>query len=206
MLDHNDLCHQVLRLAHSVRDEGIQKTLDRLCSNFYISGHRPLVQNRLGPALHASGTRRRCSGWPAYCSPSMVPFQVWADISLDIIEGLPKVGGKSVILTVVNCFSKNTHLLVLGHPYTAASIAHAFFEGIVRLHGFPSSIISGRDLRVDRSHNECIFVHHDLILQGTFVAFDRVRTLSFETASSSTLRRGVTLSAPFCSPAPRLSP
>ncbi|KAK1630185.1 hypothetical protein QYE76_004500 [Lolium multiflorum] len=74
-----------------------------------------------------------------------VPSQVWADISMDFIEGLPKVGGKSVILTVVDRFSKYAHFIALGHPYTAASVARAFFDGIVRLHGFPSSIVSDRD-------------------------------------------------------------
>jgi len=70
---------------------------------------------------------------------------VLADISMDFIEGLPKVGGKSVILTVVDRFSKYAHFIALGHPYTAASVARAFFDGIVRLHGFPASIVSDRD-------------------------------------------------------------
>jgi len=61
------------------------------------------------------------------------------------IEGLPKVSGKSVILTVVDRFSKYAHFIALGHPYTATSVARAFFDGIIRLHGFPSSIISDRD-------------------------------------------------------------
>ena len=34
---------------------------------------------------------------------------------------------------------------MLSHPYTAASVAHAFFDNIVRLHGFASSIVSDRD-------------------------------------------------------------
>jgi len=64
---------------------------------------------------------------------------------MDFIEGLPKVGGKLVILTVVDRFSKYAHFIVLGHPYTATSVACAFFDGIVRLHGFLSSIVSERD-------------------------------------------------------------
>lgn len=72
-------------------------------------------------------------------------IQVWADISIDFIEGLPKVHGKSVILTVVNRFSKYAHFIALGHPNTAVSVTRAFFDGIVRLHGFPASIFSEQD-------------------------------------------------------------
>jgi hypothetical protein len=64
---------------------------------------------------------------------------------MDFIEGLPKVGGKSVILTVVDRFSKYAYFIPLGHPYTAASVARAFFDGIIRLHGFLTSIVSDRD-------------------------------------------------------------
>lgn len=44
---------------------------------------------------------------------------------------------KSVILTFINRFSKHAHFIALSHPYTAASVAKEFFDGIVRLHGFP---------------------------------------------------------------------
>jgi hypothetical protein len=70
---------------------------------------------------------------------------VWADIALDFVEGLPRVHGKSVILTVVDRFSKKAHFLALSHPYTAATITKAFFEGVIRLHGFPTSIVNDRD-------------------------------------------------------------
>jgi hypothetical protein len=77
--------------------------------------------------------------------PLAIPSSVWSNIAMDFIEGLPKVGGKSVILTVVDRFSKFAHFIPLGHPYAAASVGKAFFDNIVCLHGFPSSIVSDRD-------------------------------------------------------------
>jgi transposase InsO family protein len=77
--------------------------------------------------------------------PLPIPSRVWADISMDFIEALPKVHGKSVILTVVDRFSKFAHFIPLSHPYTATSVARAFFNVVVRLHGLPESIVSNRD-------------------------------------------------------------
>ena len=64
---------------------------------------------------------------------------------MDFVEGLPRVHGKSMVLTVVDRFSKHAHFIALSHPYTVASVAKAFFKAIVRLHGFPRSIVSDRD-------------------------------------------------------------
>lgn len=77
--------------------------------------------------------------------PLPVPAAIWSEISLDFIEGLPKVSGKTVILTVVDRLSKYAHFIALGHPYSAESVARAFFAEIVRLHGVPTSIVSNRD-------------------------------------------------------------
>jgi hypothetical protein len=56
------------------------------------------------------------------------------------------VGGKSVILTVVDRFSKFAHFIALSHPYSVSSAAKDFFDHIVRLHGTPCSLVSDRDL------------------------------------------------------------
>jgi hypothetical protein len=64
---------------------------------------------------------------------------------MDFVKGLPKVNGKSVILMVVDRFSKYAHFIALGHPYTASSVARSFFTDIVRLQGFSTSIVSDRD-------------------------------------------------------------
>lgn len=71
-----------------------------------------------------------------------ISSQVWADIAMDFVEGLPRVHGTSVILMVVDRFSEHAHFVPLRHPYTVATVARAFLDSIVRLHKFSSSIIS----------------------------------------------------------------
>jgi hypothetical protein len=44
-----------------------------------------------------------------------IPCQVWDDITLDFIEGLPPSNGKTSILVVVDKLSKSTHFLALSH-------------------------------------------------------------------------------------------
>jgi hypothetical protein len=61
---------------------------------------------------------------------------------MDFVEGLPRVNDKSMILTVVDQFSKLAHFILLAHLYTAMTVARAFFDSIVRLHGIPSSIVT----------------------------------------------------------------
>ena len=64
---------------------------------------------------------------------------------MDFVEGVPRVSGKSVILTVVDRFSKYAHFMPLAHPYTATSVVRVFFDEVVRLHGLPASIVSDHD-------------------------------------------------------------
>ena len=54
-------------------------------------------------------------------------------------------GTFSVILVVVDKFSKFTHFMPLKHPYSAASVARVFLDNIYKLHGLLVAIISYRD-------------------------------------------------------------
>lgn len=84
---------------------GIQKTLVWLREDLYIPGDRVLVEDFVC-ACDTCEHNKTPAMQPASLQPLDAPSQVWANISMVFIESLPKVHGKSVILTVVDRFSK----------------------------------------------------------------------------------------------------
>jgi hypothetical protein len=139
------LLPDVLQIAHSAGHEGIQKTLQRLRQDFGVEHDSSLVRDFVRSCLVCQRNKTEALHPAGLLQPLEVPSQVWFDIAMDFIKGLPRVHDKSIILTVVDRFSKHAHFIALSHPYTAMQVAKAFFDAIVCLHGFPSSIVSDRD-------------------------------------------------------------
>jgi hypothetical protein len=138
--DESSLWPQVLEHAHTMGHEGSEKTLHRICAAFYS----PSAHRRVREFVHGCSVCQRNKTEHLHpvglLQPLPGPDQVWSDISMDFIEGFPKIGGKSVILTVVDRFSKYAHFIPLSHPCSASSVAKVFFDNVVRLHGIPCSL------------------------------------------------------------------
>lgn len=79
---------------------------------------------------------------PGLLVPLPIPKEAWVDISKDFIEGLLKSDGYTVILVVVDRFTKFAHLIPLRHPFTASQVASAVDKAVFKTHGIPHSIVS----------------------------------------------------------------
>jgi hypothetical protein len=66
-------------------------------------------------------------------------------VSLDFIEGLPRLNHHNVILVVIDKFSNYAHIIPMAHPFTALQVAQLYFNQVYRLHRLPQAIISDRD-------------------------------------------------------------
>lgn len=76
--------------------------------------------------------------------PLPVPSRPWSHIALDFVSGLPCSEGNTVVLTIVDRFSKTAHFVALPKLPTALETANIVVKEVFRLHGIPLDIVSDR--------------------------------------------------------------
>ena len=142
------LCTDLLHHFHSSTlggHSGVQQTMARLCAVVYLKGLKKKVRQFVRESSVCQQCKYDHAASPGLLQPLPVPDTIWTDISMDFIKGLPKSNGKDVIMVVVDRLSKYAHFLPLSYPFTAIGVAQAFMDGVFKLHGVPTSIVSNRD-------------------------------------------------------------
>ncbi|KAG1953664.1 retrotransposable element [Pimephales promelas] len=76
--------------------------------------------------------------------PLPVPSRPWSHIALDFITALPPSQGHTVVLTVVDRFSKVAHFIPLPKLPSAKETAVSVIDHVFRLHGLPTDVVSDR--------------------------------------------------------------
>jgi hypothetical protein len=106
----------LLVAAHSIGHEGVEKTLNRLRSDFFVPGAHGAVKDHVQACMTCQRNKVEHLHPAGLLQPLEIPSSVWSHVAMDFVEGFPRVNGKSIILTVVDRFSKYAHFLPLGHP------------------------------------------------------------------------------------------
>lgn len=124
---------------------GIQATFQRVKKLFAWQGMKQNIVDFVHQCDICQKAKHEHCKYPGLLQPLPLPSGPWTDISMDFIEALPKSDGFTVILVVVDRFTKYSHFIPLKHPFTTPMVAQAFVNNVVKLHGPPQSIVSDRD-------------------------------------------------------------
>jgi hypothetical protein len=76
--------------------------------------------------------------------PLPVPHHPWSHISLNFVTGLPPSDGNTVILMVVDRFSKAAHFIPLPKLPSAKETAQFMVQHVFWIHGLPVDMVSDR--------------------------------------------------------------
>jgi hypothetical protein len=124
---------------------GFTKTYDRIKCSFFWDSMKQYVRNFVAKCDVCQCNKRETVKYLGTLQPLPIPPVIWRYISMDFITGLPKSGNKSVIMGVVDRFSKYSHFYALQHPFTKSTVAQLFMDQVFKLHGMPHCIVCDHD-------------------------------------------------------------
>lgn len=129
----------------SQADPGFERTLRRVSAEFYWPNMKKEVRRFVEACVVCQTTKYSTQKPAGLLQPLPIPSQVWEDVSMDFITGLPPSRGYTAIMVVVDRLSKYTHFAALPTRFDALRVAHLFVNTVVRHHGFPKTLVSDRD-------------------------------------------------------------
>lgn len=124
---------------------GVEVTRRRIGDQFYWEGLKKDVKAYVQQYKVCQRSKSENTAPAGLLQPLLIPDNIWEEISMDFISGLPNSQGKDTILVVVDRLRKYAYFIALSHPFTALTVAQNFMDQIYRLHGLPKSIVSDRD-------------------------------------------------------------
>ena len=138
---------KVLQWGHSsclAVHPGCQRTLEFLKRRFWWPEMEKDVKSFVAACTVCVQSKTQHQRPQGLLHPLPVPGRPWSHLSVDFITGLPSSEGNTVILVVVDRFSKSCRFIALSKLPSALQTAKLMFEHVFRVYGLPQDIVSDR--------------------------------------------------------------
>ncbi|RDX69089.1 Tf2-6, partial [Mucuna pruriens] len=133
------------RIPHLSYGGRVFRSLKRIGGVFYWASMMKTIKTFIAECHTCQTNKYQTLAPSRLLQPLPIPTQVWSDISMDFILGLPITQGKDTILVMVDRLMKYMHFISLSQLFLAKEVAKIFILEVVRLHGFPTSIVTDRE-------------------------------------------------------------
>ncbi len=138
---------QVLQWGHSSRltcHPGFHRTLKFLQQSFWWPTMAQDTREFVAACTDCARSKASHRPPAGMLHPLPIPSRPWSHIAVDFVTGLPTSNGNTVILTVVDRFSKSVHFVPLPKLPSALETANILVTEVFRVHGIPVDIVSDR--------------------------------------------------------------
>jgi len=123
---------------------GRDRTMELISRNFYWTNMERDVRKYCSECDICQRTKAPRHAKHGLLHPLELACKPWTHISTDFITDLPESEGATIILVVVDRFTKMAHFVSIKKK-DSPTVARAYLENVWKYHGFPEDVVSDRD-------------------------------------------------------------
>ena len=145
--DVNECKLMIVQLAHDDPISGhlgINRTIELVSREFYFPGYKEFIKEFINSCETCARCKPKRHLPYGLLKPLEIPSKPWVSLSMDFVGPLPSSNNFDMILVIVDRLTKMAIFIPTKSTINANDLCKLFRDHVIRLHGFPDSIVSDR--------------------------------------------------------------